>query len=147
MVRIIAGIASIILATAGVALFSQGGVAVADALEQTPPPPETRGELPIIPDIPEPPAADPTTKEQARFNRVDKDRDDLISLSEIVHPRRAAFAKLDRDGNGELRFEEWAVSTIEKFDKADANGDDMLSRAEYASTAPKPRKAPPKCSC
>lgn len=147
MVRIIAGIASIILATAGVALFSQGGVAEADALEHTPPPPETRGELPIIPDIPVPPAADPTTKEEARFNRVDKDRNDLISLSEIVHPRRAAFAKLDRDGNGELRFEEWAVSTIEKFDKADANGDGMLSRAEYASTAPKPRKAPPKCSC
>ncbi|MBB3763736.1 Ca2+-binding EF-hand superfamily protein [Sphingomicrobium lutaoense] len=64
-----------------------------------------------------------------------------------MHPRRKAFAQLDRDGNGELRFEEWAIRTIEKFEGADANGDGLLTREEYATSAPKPRKKKPACKC
>jgi hypothetical protein len=33
--------------------------------------------------------------------------------------RRKAFAKLDKNGNGALSFDEWAVKTIDKFQCAD----------------------------
>ncbi|MCM8556839.1 histidine kinase [Sphingomicrobium sediminis] len=103
--------------------------------------------LPVIPEIEEPPAADPLTKEQKRFNRVDKNKDEQISLSELVHPRRNRFANLDLDQDGQLSFEEWAITTIEKFEGADSDSNGILSRTEYATTAPKPRKPKPACSC
>nr|WP_246333056.1 hypothetical protein [Sphingomicrobium lutaoense] len=46
-----------------------------------------------------------------------------------------------------MRFEEWAIRTIEKFEGADANGDGLLTREEYATSAPKPRKKKPACKC
>ena len=103
--------------------------------------------LPVIPEIEEPPAADPLTKEQKRFNRVDKNRDDRISLAELVQPRRTRFANLDLDNDGTLRFEEWAISSIDKFEGADADGNGELTREEYATTAPKPRTPKPACNC
>ena len=102
--------------------------------------------LPSIPEIEEPPAADPLSKEEKRFNRVDKDGNEQISLSELVHPRRGRFANLDLDKDGQLSFEEWAITTIEKFEGADANSDGILTRVEYATTAPKPAKKK-RCSC
>jgi hypothetical protein len=39
-----------------------------------------------------------------------------------------------------------AHTTIDKFKGADANRDGELTRGEYATTAPKPRKKP-KCGC
>lgn len=151
MARIAAGVAAILFLAAGAFLISRGNAQdVGNRLEDTPPPmimAEKDAPLPVIPEIPEPPVADPVSKEEKRFNRVDKDRDEKITLSEIVHPRRKAFAKLDRDGNGQLRFEEWAISTIDKLKEADANGDGLLTREEYATTAPKPRKKKPACSC
>ena len=103
--------------------------------------------LPVIPEIEAPPAADPLTKEQKRFNRVDKNKDDRISLAELVQPRRTRFANLDLDNDGTLRFEEWAISSIDKFEGADADGNGELTREEYATTAPKPRAPKPACNC
>ena len=60
--------------------------------------------------------------------------------------RTAAFRKLDRNGDNLLTFEEWAVATGERFAKADADKSGDLTRAEFATTAPK-RAAKPKCSC
>lgn len=153
MARIVAGIAAILFIAAGAFLITRGSSAASEnRLEDTPAPAalaeaEEPAALPVIPEIPEPPAADPLTKEQKRFNRKDKNGDEAIDLSEMVHSRRTRFANLDRDGNGELRFEEWAITTIEKFEEADADGNSLLSRSEYATTAPKPRKKKPKCSC
>jgi hypothetical protein len=59
------------------------------------------------------PAADPTSKEQKRFARADKNEDGRITLAELVEPRREAFAKLDVNSDGRLSFEEWAVRTID----------------------------------
>ena len=95
--------------------------------------------------IPEAPSADPKSKEEKRFARADKDEDGRITLAELVEPRRKPFAKLDVNGDGTLSFE-WAVKTIDKFEKADADKSKALSAVEFATTAPK-RKAKPACSC
>ena len=57
-----------------------------------------------------------------------------------------AGVQLDVDGNNLLTFEEWAVTTSNRFKAADANGDGELTQAEFAATAPKPVKKPA-CRC
>ena len=100
-------------------------------------------QLSATPDAPE---ADAKTKEERRFNRADKDEDGRITMAEMVEPRRKAFGKLDVNSDGKLSFEEWSVKTIGKFETADADHSKFLSRAEYATTAPK-RKKKPVCGC
>lgn len=97
--------------------------------------------------IPEAPEADPKSKEEKRFDRADKDDDGRITLVELVEPRRKPFAKLDGNGDGRLSFEEWAVKTIDKFKTANADCSAALTRAEYATTAPKPKAKKPVCDC
>lgn len=92
------------------------------------------------------PQADAATREERRFNRLDRNRDGLISRNEALVPRAAMFRKLDADHNNLLSFEEWAVATSNKFKAADANGDGQLTRGEFATTKPKPAK-PPACKC
>lgn len=92
------------------------------------------------------PKATEMTKEQRRFDRLDRNRDGKITRVEALAPRVAAFRKLDVDGNNLLTFDEWAVRTSNKFKGADANGDGTLDRAEYATTKPKP-KPKPDCKC
>jgi hypothetical protein len=101
------------------------------------------GQLSPIADAP---AADPRSKEVKRFDRADKDEDGRITLAELVEPRRQAFAKLDANSDGRLSFEEWAVKSIDKFEGADADRNQALTRAEFATTAPKPRKKAA-CAC
>ena len=88
----------------------------------------------------------PDPREERRFNRFDRDRNDKISRVELMSSRTAAFRKLDKDGNNLLTFEEWAVTTGARFASADADKSGDLTRAEFATTAPK-RAAKPKCSC
>lgn len=153
MARIATGIAAILFIAAGIFMFTRADAAADEPrLEDTPPPEmvstaDAPRDLPVIPELGEPPKADPISKEEKRFNRMDRDRDEIITLSEMVHPRRSRFANLDLDGDGVLRFEEWAITTIDKFEGADADGNGQLSRVEYATTAPKPRKPKPACSC
>lgn len=92
------------------------------------------------------PIADEATREERRFNRLDRNRDNLISRAEALAPRVAAFRKLDTDHNNLLSFEEWAVATSNKFKDADANGDSQLTRPEFAKTKPKVPKRP-SCRC
>lgn len=92
------------------------------------------------------PEASPKSREERRFSRADKNKDGRIESSELLDPRRKAFAKLDTNGNGSLSFEEWAVKTIGKIQGADKDRNGWLSAAEYATTAPPPPKHP-SCSC
>ena len=92
------------------------------------------------------PQASEATREEKRFNRLDRNRDNLISRNEALAPRVAAFRKLDTDHNNLLSFEEWAVATSNRFKGADANGDGQLTRPEFATTRPKPAKKPA-CKC
>ena len=95
---------------------------------------------------PEPPEATELTREQRRFFRYDRNRDLKITRNEMLSTRSDAFRKLDKDGNNLLDFEEWAVATVDKFEGADADGNRVLTQAEFATTAPKPKKKP-RCSC
>jgi hypothetical protein len=93
-----------------------------------------------------PPEADPVSREQRRFERLDRDRDGRITANEMLAPRAAAFRKLDVDRNNLLSFQEWAVRTSNRFGGADANRDGALTREEFATTKPKPGKVPA-CRC
>lgn len=104
--------------------------------------PDARGAPP--PAVPE---ADPRTREQKRFDRYDRDRDNRITRNEMMASRAAAFRKLDKDGNNLLSFEEWAVRTSDRFATADADRDGKLTRPEFATTAPKPALRRQGCAC
>jgi len=155
MNRIILGaVGALLLASAG--LFWWQGRAATEAAAP-PPPAGTVTDQPADPeDIPTEdgdgllggalPQADEATREERRFNRLDRNRDNLVSRNEALAPRVAAFRKLDADHNNLLSFEEWAVATSNKFKSADANGDSQLTRGEFATTKPKPVKHPA-CKC
>lgn len=93
-----------------------------------------------------PPEADEVTREQRRFDRLDRNRDAAVTRNEMLAPRAAFFRALDTDHNNLLSFEEWAVRTSDRFKAADANRDLKLDRAEFATTRPK-RAAQPQCRC
>jgi hypothetical protein len=93
-----------------------------------------------------PPEADEVTREQRRFDRLDRNRDGIITRNEMLAARAAAFRALDTDHNNLLSFEEWAVRTSNRFKAADADGDQRLTRAEFATTRPK-RPIDPHCRC
>ncbi len=97
--------------------------------------------------IPDAPTADPKDKEQKRFDRADKDKNGSITLAELVEPRRKPYVKLDLNHDGKLSFEEWAVKTIDKFKGADGDKSNGLTRAEYATSAPKPKAKKAGCAC
>lgn len=92
------------------------------------------------------PQATEQTREQKRFDRLDRDRDGRITRNEMLAPRVRDFRKLDVDGNNLLSFEEWAVKTADCFKTADANGDQSLTRTEFATTKPKMKKKQD-CAC
>lgn len=97
-----------------------------------------------------PPAAEERTREEKRFDRYDKDRDQQVTTEEYLLSRRKAYAKLDANGDGRLNFEEWAKKTTDKFAKADADRSRVLSREEFATTKivrktrPAPNCPPPR---
>ena len=142
MARWLAGIAAVLLIIVGGVLALQGR-----AEPPLPPAPQPRlaAAVPLSP-LSNAPEADPKSKEEKRFARADKDENGRITLAELVEPRRKAFAKLDVNADGRLSFEEWAVRTIDKFEGADADDSKALTPAEYATTAPKPRKKAA-CAC
>jgi len=92
------------------------------------------------------PEASEQSREQKRFDRLDKNRDSKITRTEMVAPRVKDFRKLDVDGNNLLTFDEWSVATDNRFKGADKNGDGWLSREEYATTKQKDAKKPA-CKC
>ena len=95
---------------------------------------------------PAPPEASELSREQRRFFRYDRDRDQRITRNEMLSTRTDAFRDLDKDGNNLLTFEEWAVTTVQRFDLADADRNGELTQGEFATTAPKPG-ATPSCRC
>lgn len=150
MNRIVLG-AFIGLLLVGIGLFWLQGRA---EVEQGAPPPAPQAAAPSgLPSAdvagmrgPAPPEASGLTREQQRFFRYDRNRDQRITRDEMLSTRTDAFRKLDKDGNNLLTFEEWAVATADRFASADANGDRELDAREFASTAPPPA-ARPRCNC
>ncbi len=144
MARVLAGALACFLMMTGAFLLWQGHAQDTSAL---PPPPKTP--LPSIMHrgAPEAPVASAKSREEKRFERADKDKDGRILLAELLQPRQKAFAKLDSNHDGKLGFEEWAHTTIDKFRSADSDRNGQLTPAEYATTAPPPPKAKPRCGC
>ena len=146
MPRFFAGVASCFLLLTGAFVLWQGRAQ--QPTLAAPPPRLAAATSPMtLSPIPQAPFADPKSKEEKRFARADKDENGRITLAELVEPRRKAYAKLDVNADGKLSFEEWAVRTIGKFEDADGDGNKLLTPAEYATTAPKPRPKQPACSC
>ncbi|WP_126174884.1 EF-hand domain-containing protein [Tsuneonella rigui] len=144
----------ITLVLVGIGLFWWQGRA---EVEQGAPPPMAQPAKPSPDDLPTgaaqnlrgpaPPQATELSKEEQRFFRYDRNRDRRITRNEMLSTRSDAFRKLDKDGNNLLDFEEWAVATAQRFDQADRNRNRELDLAEFATTAPKPAKRKPGCSC
>lgn len=141
------------LALVGLGAFWWQGRAQIERGAPPPTPIETTDPLPEIPvsdpgDMvgPAPPTATELTREQRRFFRYDRNRDWRITRTEMLSTRSDGFRKLDKDGNNLLDFEEWAVATVDKFEGADADGDNQLTPGEFATTAPKRRKKR-RCAC
>ncbi|NYT39981.1 EF-hand domain-containing protein [Sphingomonas sp. R-74633] len=103
---------------------------------------ETEQDLPA-----EPPSAAAKTREQKRFDRIDKDKNDTITKDEYFALRRKFFARLDTDHDGKLSFEEWSVKAVEKFAGADKDKSGTLNRTEFATTAVVRKPAKPRCAC
>ena len=102
------------------------------------PPPATRG--------PAPPEATELTREQKRFSRYDRNRDNSITRVEMMSTRTPGFRRLDKNGDNYLTFEEWAKSTRDRFAGADANQSGTLTPAEFATTR-RASSSQPSCSC
>ncbi len=140
----VGGLAALLMAGAGVFLF-QGKATP----EPVPPVPQAVPSDAVAEETPlaAVPRAD-RSREEKRFDRNDKDRNGTVTLAEMQMPRRKAFAKLDSNGDGKLSFEEWTVRTSTKFTGADTDKSGGLTRAEFATTAPKRKAATaPKCDC
>ena len=142
MLRYLAGAASaLLLVAAGFVIWTSR----AGADDPVPPAPSAQ---PLFAPLSQPPAAPPAadkTAEQKRFGRYDDNDDGAITRAEMMASRRSAWDKLDTDKNGRLDFEEWAVTTSEKFAEADKDRSGALNAAEFLTT--KRVTKPKKCAC
>ena len=153
--RILVGGLAALLFMAGSFWLWQIQASTGNAIPIAPPPaaamddalPSAGPDAPLVgPAPPIPPEAPKASREEVRFNRYDRNRDELISRVEMMGSRTKAFRQLDKDGNNLLTFEEWAVATGERFAVADVNRDSLLTRKEFVRTRPK--VAPkPACRC
>jgi hypothetical protein len=154
MRRFLAGAGGALLLVSAGLWFWQGQAAQENAIPAAPPPPAITDGLPEADQSapafgsapPVPPEAPKASREEQRFNRYDRNRDEIVSRVEMMGSRTKAFKALDRDNNNLLSFEEWAAATSERFARADANRDQLLTRREFAVTRPK-AAAKPGCRC
>ncbi|WP_106639281.1 EF-hand domain-containing protein [Allosphingosinicella vermicomposti] len=143
MGRFLAGVGSaLLLVLAGFFIWKSQ----AESENPVPSAPQPRAAVPLLDTMVEPPSAPEKSREEKRFARYDKDKNGTITRAEMLETRRKPFQKLDKNGDGKLSFEEWAVATSDKFAKADVNRDGTLNAAEFLTTKPKPAKKK-KCAC
>lgn len=146
------GISALMFAAAGI-FWWQSRAGVEQGLAAAPPP-----AIPVEPELPVaaatqkgapppvPVSATPKTREEKRFARYDLNRDGIVTRTEMLSTRTAAFKKLDTDGNNLLSFEEWAIKTSDRFAGADADSDGRLTPPEFATTAPR-KSSKSRCAC
>lgn len=156
MKRFAAGAAGMMLMlTAGLFIWigAEGQDIPIAAAPPPPPEPVEAESLPVAeldaemigPAPPTPPKAYKASREEMRFNRYDRNRDEIVTRLEMMSSRTDSFRKLDKDGNNYLSFEEWAIATSDRFVGADANGNGQLTRTEFRRTRPK--RSAPRCKC
>jgi len=153
MGRYLAGVASaMLLILAG--LFVWQGLAQQeeepDPIPDVPaanPRPDPLDAPPPVSAGPPPPEATELTREQRRFFRYDRNRDSMITRTEMLSSRTNAFRRLDTNGDNCLTFEEWAVRTSERFASADRDRSGALTPAEFAATRQRSTSNRPRCNC
>jgi len=107
---LIGGVAALLMVLAGL-LFWQTA-ANQESVIPAPPPaivsdalPEAAANAPAYgPAQPTPPEAPKASREEVRFNRYDRNRDELVSRLEMMGSRTKAFKALNTDGNNLLTF-------------------------------------------
>lgn len=132
MWRFLAGVASALLLCGAGLVWWTSGKQVSPLLSAIAPPLARATDA--SENLATPPEADERTREQKRFDRYDKDKNELITGEEYFASRHKAFAKLDANNDGRLSFEEWAKKSTDKFAAADADKSKALTRAEFATT-------------
>ena len=141
---LVGGGAALVLVLAGMFLFR--GTAASEV--RAPPPSAQQSAAAADAPLPEEaPSADARTREQKRFDRLDKDRNQAISRDEFFAQRKRLFTRMDANHDGKLAFEEWAFRGIERFASVDKDKSGALDRTEFAATAPKRRPPRPGCRC
>lgn len=145
MRRFLAGAGAALL-LAGAGFFIWTGMAQDDG-DPVPEAPVQGGSTPTAGPPGRPPSADERSREQRRFERMDRDHNGRIAADEFLSSRRRAFDRLDSNHDGRLAFEEWALSASRRFAEADADHDASLSRAEFAATAPRRRPQTRQANC
>ncbi len=84
---------------------------------------------------------------QKRFVTLDKNKDGAISKEEFLagakdkDRRGKHFEALDADRNGQVSKAEWDAASARHFDRRDANKDGTWSKEELAATTKGPGKA------
>lgn len=155
MKKFIAGVVGAMLMISAGLFFWIGAQGQENALPEAPPPPEL-SELETLPlpgedapvigmPPPKPPRAHKSSREEKRFNRYDRNRDEVITRLELMSSRTKSFKKLDKDGDNLLTFEEWAATTSLRFSAADSDKDNALTRLEFRRSRPK--RSAPRCRC
>ena len=107
MRKILAGAGIALLMVSGGLWFWQSQAGTEVPIPQPPPAlpqqlslPEPDASAPKFgPAPPTPPQAPKASREEQRFNRYDRNRDDLVSRLEMMSSRTKDFKKLDKDGN------------------------------------------------
>ena len=145
MLRFLAGAAACFLLMTGAFLIWQSHAAEGPRLPAAPTARATSGFSFGGNGLLHAPEASPTSREEKRFGRYDKNKDGKVQADEYLAARQRNFAKLDGDHNGALSFAEYAVKGIEKFNAAGGRKG-WLSPAEFVATAPPPPKHKT-CSC
>ena len=147
---LVGGVAALLLVVSGL-WFWQTQANQPNLIPAAPPPEAILDALPQAgPNAPAfgpaPPEAPKASREEMRFNRYDRNRDELISRLEMMGSRTKAFKALDRDGNNLLTFEEWAAATGESFAGAAMNKDLLRARTEFELSCRKQAEKPG-CRC
>ena len=59
----------------------------------------------------------PEHKADANFNRMDRNKDNVVSQKEFLKPYTDRFQLIDRDGNGSISMEEMRIFWHQKKDE------------------------------
>ncbi|MEP3224518.1 MAG: hypothetical protein ABJO01_00965 [Parasphingorhabdus sp.] len=155
MKKYVTGAATMLLFMIAGLFFWIGAQSQDVEIPEAPPPPENVAieQLPLAVESapafgeppPNPPKAYKASREERRFNRYDRNRDEKITRLELMSSRTKAFKALDQDNNNLLTFEEWAIATSNRFADADQDTNGELTRAEFRTTRPK--RSSNRCKC
>ncbi len=77
---------------------------------------------------------------QRWFDRLDTNKDGVISRDEVNAHRAERFAKIDADGDGMISPAEYNARAEAHFTRADTDGNGEITKDEFAAAAEQWRK-------